>query len=175
MGSPGPSKRPIKCRNFSHTCYKVATSARHSTCLLPCMLGIHCLRKGSFLVPRFAAGRQFLQVENQAVSAPANQAVSVSGGRNGNTEQIPQTKSPCRAVQHPQNAGEGTGQVTCTGVPQVSGSKAAYPGTVSWLNAELPRECRRKGRALCHCLWPLTRNLRWFAAGVSLRMSRLGY
>lgn len=67
---------------------------------------------------------------NQGVSAPANQAVSVSAGRNGNTEQIPQIKSPCRAVQHPRAAGEGTGQVTCTGVPQVSGSKAAYPGNL---------------------------------------------
>lgn len=103
-----------------------------------------------------------------------NQAVSVSAGRNDSTEQIPQTKFPCRAVLHPQAAGEGTGQVTCTGVPQMSGSKAAYPGTLSWLKAELPRECRRKGRALCHCLWSLTRNLGWFGAGVSLRMSKLG-
>lgn len=56
-GSPDPSKRPIKCLNFSHTCYKVASSARHFTCLLPCTLRMHWPGKGSSLVPGFAAGR----------------------------------------------------------------------------------------------------------------------
>lgn len=103
-----------------------------------------------------------------------NQAVSVSAGRNDGTEQIPQTKSPCRAVLHPWAAGEGTGQVTCTG---------GFPGVwqqgclsrLRWLKAELPRECRRKGRTSCHCLWALTMNWGWFAADVILNMSRLGY
>lgn len=72
-GSPDPEKRPIKCPNFSLTCYEVAPSARHSMCLLPCMLGIHCPGKGSFLVSGFAAGRQSLQAGKPGSVSPCRQ------------------------------------------------------------------------------------------------------
>lgn len=164
-GSPDPS-RPIKCLNFSHICYKVASSARHFTCLLPCTLGSHCPGKGSFLVPRFAAGR--LKTAAPAGRKPGS--VSLCG----------------QEWQHWANPTDQISLQGCSASPSCRwGHRAGHLHRGSpnvWQQGCLSRyvklvkgwAAQRKGRALCHCLWSLTRNLGWFGAGVSLRMSKLG-
>lgn len=149
VGSPDPPKRPIKHPNFSHTWYKGASNAPHSMCLLPCWA--FTVPAGAVSGPRVCrrwavpAGRK----SRHCQPLPARQCQSLPAGTMAlSKSHTPNLPAGLFCVPKLQVRAQGRS------VPQVSGSKAAYPGTLSWLKAELPRECRRKGRALCHCLWP---------------------
>lgn len=142
VGSPDPPKWPTKCPNFSHTCYKVASSAHHS---VPAALhsGIHCLGKGSFLVPRFAAGRQSLQ------AGKPRQCQSLEAGMMALSKSH-RPNLPAGRFYTPELQVRAQGRSLHRRFPGVW--QQGCLSRLRWLKAELARECRRKGRTSCHCL-----------------------